>query len=277
MNNKKYIIAVDLDGTLLFGYDQYDKESFEYLKSIKDKHHIIIATGRPYRSSKFYYDLIGLNTPIINYNGSLVQHPTDPSFHKFVGTVEKENIIKMIEDNIDILLNVFCEIEDDIYLWNDSYDIEPYLHVEGGNLKVGNFRDTLPANPNGAIIFTELGTQARLKTYIETHFQSDFRIRFWENSKFVISEVYHIHTSKATGLKKICEFYNVSQKNLIAIGDGHNDIEMIALAEIGVAMGNAHIDLKNIAKYNTLPVEEHGVQFFLKNFLENHEKEKNNK
>ena len=58
---KGYLIAIDLDGTLLTGFDNYDKKSFELLKEISKNNFIVISTGRPYRSSKYYYDLLDLS------------------------------------------------------------------------------------------------------------------------------------------------------------------------------------------------------------------------
>ena len=117
MMKKGYLIAVDLDGTVITGFDNYDKKSFALLKELANEHKVVIATGRPYRSSKYYYDLLGLNTPLINYNGSLVHNPHDALFPKYMITIPKESLYDIIEQNRDILINLFCEIEDDIYLW----------------------------------------------------------------------------------------------------------------------------------------------------------------
>ena len=102
-----YLITIDLDGTLIQGFDNYDKQSFELLKELSKNNYIVIATGRPYRSSKYYYDLLNLNTPIINYNGALVHHPKDKNFSKIMITVPKEIIIKVLNDNIDTVIGFF--------------------------------------------------------------------------------------------------------------------------------------------------------------------------
>lgn len=70
-----YLICLDLDGTLLTD----DKEISPYTKEIltelqKAGHHIMIATGRPYRASQIYYHELNLETPIVNFNGAFVHH-----------------------------------------------------------------------------------------------------------------------------------------------------------------------------------------------------------
>ena len=104
---KNYLIAVDLDDTLVYEFDKYDKVSFELLKRLSKTNYVVIATGRPYRSSKYYYDLLNLNTPIINYNGALVHHPFDKRFESSKITIDKNVVIKILEDNKDIIHNVF--------------------------------------------------------------------------------------------------------------------------------------------------------------------------
>ena len=54
-------------------------------------------------------------------------------------------------------------------------------------------------------------------------------------------------TSKATGLKKLLKEYDISPNEIMAVGDGNNDIEMLGLAGIGVAVQNATPDLKEVA------------------------------
>ena len=64
-----------------------------------------------------------------------------------------------------------------------------------------------------------------------------------------------------------CEYYNIPQERTIAIGDGHNDIELLKEAAIGVAMKNANPELLQYAKYVTDSYDKQGVLKFLKKFF----------
>lgn len=263
----KYLIAVDLDDTLITDFDNYDKKSFEILKRLSKDNLIVIATGRPLRSSLFYYNLLELNTPIINYNGALVHNPKDKNFEKSAISVDRNWIIKIIEDNKDLLTNAFCEVEDDIFWLKEEKAIESYLHLDGGKLHLGDFKNTLKDNPNGAILFSRLGTEQQLEKYIQNNFDNKLKIRFWDNKNFVVSEVYSPLTSKGNGIKRIIEYYGIDKNNTIAIGDGHNDIELFNEVNIGVAMKNSHNDLLKVAKYVTDTVQNNGVYKFLNDFF----------
>ncbi len=74
---------------------------------------------------------------------------------------------------------------------------------------------------------------------------------------------------KATGIEKVIELLGVKQEEVIAIGDGFNDVTMIKYAGLGVAMGNAHDDIKAIANHVTLSNDEDGVAKVIEDFILN--------
>ena len=71
---------------------------------------------------------------------------------------------------------------------------------------------------------------------------------------------------KHIGIDKIIEHYGIKLEETIAFGDGENDISMIKHAHIGVAMGNANKEVKEIADYITDDVDNEGVYKALKHF-----------
>ena len=112
---KGYLLAIDLDGTLIQDFDNYDKKSFELLKEFAKNNYVVISTGRPFRSSQPYYELLELNTPIANYNGAWVHNPNDKNFEKSLITINRDSLLKFVNEKKHILHNLFCEIEDDIF------------------------------------------------------------------------------------------------------------------------------------------------------------------
>ena len=269
INMKKgYLVAIDLDGTLLSGISSHSEKCFNYIKEIAKFNYIVIATGRPWRGSRYFYQKLGLNTPIINYNGALVHNPTDSTFPRVFITIKKEEAIKILNDNIDIMENVFCEVDDEVYVYKEpNDDVENYLHQESSHLIIGNFKDTLNKDPNGVISFSPLGTEERLRKYMEDEFHGSLKIRFWHHDHYVISEIYNPETTKGNALKKIIDYYQVPFEKTISIGDGNNDIEMFKVTNIKVAMGNSHPTLLDHANFITKNVDDDGVYHFLFDFF----------
>lgn len=85
---KRYLIALDMDGTLLDDKKEISKETKEYLKYLENDGNVIaIASGRPLRAIMPYYNEIGLTGPIACYNGACVLDPINKSL--------KQNYLKL--------------------------------------------------------------------------------------------------------------------------------------------------------------------------------------
>ncbi|KJE26553.1 haloacid dehalogenase-like hydrolase family protein [Geobacillus kaustophilus] len=60
------------------------------------------------------------------------------------------------------------------------------------------------------------------------------------------------------------EKLGIDKKDVYAFGDGLNDIEMLSFVGTGVAMGNAHEEVKRVADFVTKPVDKEGIWYGLK-------------
>ena len=78
-------------------------------------------------------------------------------------------------------------------------------------------------------------------------------------SSFDLIEFLHPEVSKDNALKIIATDLGIAAEEIVAIGDNHNDIGMLRLAGLGVAMGDAHEEVKAEADYVTGSNAEDGV------------------
>ena len=265
ITKKGYLIAVDLDGTLLYGMNGKDQLAFDLLKEIAKTNYVIISTGRPLRGSINYYNELELTTPIINYNGAIVQNPKDKSFPKKMVTVNKDYIIDIFDNNRDYFENIFSEIEDDIYLYKYQTEIDAYLHMNNGTIHLGELHDTLKEDTNGAIGFLKKGTFSRIDEYVKRKYPKELLVRYWPHPTLDVIEIYSPKTSKGDALKSIIDYYHVPFEKTISIGDGHNDLDMFEVTCVNVAMGNSHEELIANSNYLTKNVDENGVYHYLIN------------
>ncbi len=77
-------------------------------------------------------------------------------------------------------------------------------------------------------------------------------------------EIHNNEINKYEGIKLIADREQIENKNIICFGDGLNDVDMIEKSGIGVAMGNALSEIKQMADFTTLSNNDEGI----KNFLE---------
>lgn len=72
-------------------------------------------------------------------------------------------------------------------------------------------------------------------------------------------EILNKQADKGAALKHLAQHLGIKQEEVMAIGDNENDLPMIEFAGIGVAMGNATENVKQIANVITASNNEHGV------------------
>lgn len=92
-------------------------------------------------------------------------------------------------------------------------------------------------------------------------------VLYLTQSAFDLLEFLHPEVSKEIGLRTIAQDMGIDAAEIVAIGDGHNDIGMIQFAGLGVAMGNSHDEVKSAADYVTLSNAEDGVAVALEKLV----------
>lgn len=80
-------------------------------------------------------------------------------------------------------------------------------------------------------------------------------------------EVMKKNSNKRSGIEKIAQQLKIKPYEIICIGDSGNDKQMIEYAGLGVAMGNAFAEIKEIADYVTYTNEENGVAHVIDKFI----------
>jgi 5-amino-6-(5-phospho-D-ribitylamino)uracil phosphatase len=265
---KPHIIAVDLDGTLLTDEKIITERTKNVLQSlIADGHHIVIATGRPYRASKQYYHELNLKTPIVNFNGAFVHHPKDVSWGTYHSPMKLDTAKAIIETCEAMQVkNVMVEVVDDVYLRNhDDFIVNTFLMGEA-KFQIGNLHNLLMHDPTSILVHPFDHHQEEFRNLLEKEHAEIIEHRTW-GAPFNVIEITSAGLSKAEGLKKISEHFDVPSDRIIAFGDEDNDFEMIDYAGHGVAMGNAIEQLKNLANHITSTNEEEGIATFLEDYF----------
>ena len=76
----------------------------------------------------------------------------------------------------------------------------------------------------------------------------------------------HSHVSKGIAANYFCRIYSLNKSRVMAIGDSYNDLEMLQEVGVSVAMENAPIEVKNVARYVVADVNRDGVEEALLKF-----------
>jgi len=73
--------------------------------------------------------------------------------------------------------------------------------------------------------------------------------------------------SKGNALKHLADYMNIPMEDTVAVGDNLNDLSMVKMAGLGVAMGNAHPQLQEMADHVTLSNEKDGIAAVIREFI----------
>ncbi|WP_404458761.1 Cof-type HAD-IIB family hydrolase [Oceanobacillus kapialis] len=270
MENKRHLIALDLDGTLLTDKKEISSKTKQtVLTAMEEGHIVVISTGRPHRASISYYHELGLKTPMVNFNGALIHHPTDAKWDALHSPMPIRTAHKIIDACYDLNVhNILAEVMDDVYL--DTYNediIDIFQSTENDSpFTIGNIKQNLTEDPTSLLIHPKEDHIKELRDHLNDYHAELIEHRKW-GAPWNIIEIVKKGMNKAVGLKKIAYYYNIPQERVIAFGDEDNDLEMIEYAGVGVAMGNAIDELKGIAKHVTDTNEAEGIGTFLEQYL----------
>ncbi|ARK25560.1 phosphatase [Sporosarcina sp. P37] len=265
---KPHLIVLDLDGTLLTDEKVISPKTMESLRiAASQGHHVMIATGRPYRASEIYYRQLGLKTPIVNFNGAFVHHPTDSSWKTIHEPIALPVVNEVVEAMQDFpVKNIVAEVMDDVYA---QYHDERFLDILNfGNplITAGDIRDSLKTDPTSLLIQADQPTVEPIRRHLEDLHAEVIDHRRW-GAPFHIVEIVRHGLNKAVGIDAVSKWMNVPKERIIAFGDEDNDLEMIDYAGTGVAMGNAIDRLKSIADEITDTNNEDGISRILEERL----------
>ncbi|KAF1297454.1 haloacid dehalogenase [Enterococcus sp. JM4C] len=266
MNQK--LIAIDLDGTTLNNDSLISTKTAATLKKAMDAgHYVSIATGRPYRMSHHLYKELNLKTPMVNFNGALVHLPEK----QWAG--ERETLIKR-EIAFDILsqkeaLNLdFIAAENKETFFIDSldfYDEKLFASMAtNSNLLSATNMTTDPAS---LLVRTQKQYAQQVSDSLMNQYGEFVDVRTWGGPTAIL-EIVAKGIQKAKGVHEIANYLNISQENVLAFGDEHNDLELLDYAGWGVAMSNGTDELKKVANDVTEKSnQEDGLADYLEKYL----------
>lgn len=257
---KQHLIVLDLDGTLLTDDLTISHKTKQTLFKAKEQgHHVMIATGRPFRASQLYYRELQLTTPIVNFNGALVHHPKNNSF-QMIHTPVDMTVVHDVVDSIDKFQyeNLIAEVLDDVFIHMDNETVMDMFKMGDPRVTIGNLKGNLSENPTSLLIHANEHSVPIIRQHLQDVHAELIEHRRW-GAPFHIIEIVKKGLNKAVGIATVAKQLNIPRERIIAFGDEDNDLEMIDYAGVGVAMSNGIDALKNIANEVTLSNNEDGI------------------
>ena len=261
-------IALDLDGTLTNHEKVVTPKTREaLLQAASQGAVIILASGRPTYGIEPVAECLELQKRggyILSYNGgNIVNAKTgEKLFSQFLPDEVIPELYAYAKEHGHALLGyagneIITEMPDDQYVKEES-------RINKMNIrKVDNLFESLEPHPTKLLMTGD--PTLMLKAEEELVEKLGDRMDIFRSAPFFL-ELVPKGIDKAKSLTRLLTKINLTPADLIAFGDGYNDLSMLKLAGMGVAMENAAPEVRAEADYVTLSNEEDGVAAALTHF-----------
>jgi Cof subfamily protein (haloacid dehalogenase superfamily) len=261
------LIAIDLDDTLLNDDIQVTEGTIEAMKNaISQGVTVTFATGRSFPSAQKIAKQVGLNVPIITYQGSLIKNLIDGHV-LYERSIPSEGVKKIYEYCEKHNLHLQLYYNEGLYVKEDNEKIKDYARLSNiPYIVADNFKEISALPQTKMVIIDEPDRLDQIATELGESIQDQVHIT---KSKAHYLEFLHKEGNKGAAITFLANHIGCSLDQVIAIGDSWNDREMLEVAGLGVAMGNAIDELKAIANYVTKSNNEEGVKHVIENFVLN--------
>lgn len=248
------LIATDIDGTILIPEGEFTKGVKDCIKKLSACGiKVVLVTGRMNAAACLIAKDLGLNTPVISYQGGLINDNGKFIYEKYLSVEQAEKIIEWAY-NEKIHLNLYND--DILYSESNCPEINRYCNNLHTKFQIKPFCEIKKDKIN-KLLAIDYNNPERINRY-EKELPAIFPELYIVKSTPYFLEFSNPEASKYCAVKFLQNYWNINEDEVLTIGDQNNDIALLKAGGIKVAMGNATQELKNCADYITDTVFQDG-------------------
>ncbi len=280
------LIALDLDGTLLDSRGEVSAVNRAAIARARDVGvRIALVTGRRFRDARPIALDLGLDIPLISHNGALTKHARTLEIvaAHLLPLAEAREVLRlgrtmhgdaMVSDDAEGYGTLVYD-----YINPANHALQKYiawaqtLHgAEAGRSvrRVDSLEDYLDHAPIHIAYSGTCKQMIELAALISCQLGERVRVlqTLYPRKDFALIDILHPVASKGAGLAAVASEYRIAQAEVMAMGDNHNDLEMLRFAAVPVVMDNAEPDLRDTKDfYLTTSNDEDGVARAIERFV----------
>ena len=247
-------IFLDLDGTLLDDNKIISKENYDAIEAVtKNNGFVILSSGRPISATQKYWEQVKASRYFIYSNGAGI-YDTQNKETIFSAPINKNVVLELFYYCIEKEICIRLDTKYGRYLTNMDYATSTDIYFEDDINKFLNDDEVIQisflSNTDEKIdnAINDIKNKFNSFIKIENHYT------FLNKKEQLIHTINIVNTctSKGNAISGLCKFLNINLSETIAMGDDLNDISMLTTVGLGVAMGNAKEEVKNVAKQITI-------------------------
>lgn len=262
-------IFTDMDKTLLNDKGQINPKTVDYLRKIDLP--LTLVTARAPKEMQFAIDDLRLKGEQIAFNGGLIFLPRKDGNEVIssnpLQAESARRVIEKIQDKYEGV-SVSWYTKDEWYAQqeDDGTRYETSITNIKPTLKKYNEIDYTEPIYKIMIVGTNMENFDKVVEIIKA---MDLEGVSANHSNFNYFEITNKVAVKSFGIEYIKQRDSLEKEELLAFGDGENDLKMFETVGTSVAMGNANDKVKSVATYTTLSNEEDGIVYGMESIVNN--------
>ena len=262
------LFVTDLDGTVLIDEGQKGSRSTPRLKkalrALEARGTLVcLASGRMHESIRIVGKDLGVQGPVISYNGAMLRGADDSMIaHHTLDEIIAAEVIDLAEER-GLSMNFYCENKlyaRKIQPWWDLYQGRSSSPME----PVETLRPLKGRRPTKLLITAPAATVLAMRDELLPRYQGRATVLITADEYL---EVMPLEADKGHALAELAERLQLKPSDIIAAGDGYNDIGMINFAGLGIAISNGREALKEKADVVVGPPEQEGLAQYIEDHL----------
>ena len=252
--SKIKLIASDLDGTLLTSKKEITPRLYQALKKINDMGICFVpSTGRPFSSLPKDVKALPFLQYVITSNGATVYDAKNNRniVQNFL-TPEAVDITLEIAKQLPVIIEFFKDGK--AYIPKEVFDdLSPYCLTESHMQYIkttrrpiqdffGEIEKDKSALENINLVFSDMELRKEIWNLLKSKNHASVTASSPKNIEITSKDA-----TKARALEMLCNLLGLKRENILAMGDGDNDLPMLQFAGVGVAMANGEAHVKEAA------------------------------
>jgi Cof subfamily protein (haloacid dehalogenase superfamily) len=227
--------------------------------------HVILATGRMFRSVRPYLEQAGLRDPVVCYQGAAVVDPASGTFllHEPLDLELARQAIALLEEAGH---PPNCYVGDELFVAQHTSYSRAYADFQHISVtEVGDLLAWLNRPPTKLVAVGEPDELADLRVKLSDRLGPGAYVT---TSLPFLLEVGNSTVSKGTGAAWVADRLGFTAERSVAFGDGENDLELLEWSGYGIAVENAHPQLRERADWVCPGPDDEGVATVIQAFVD---------
>lgn len=260
------LISIDVDGTLINRQGDLTPATRSALQRAADAGiHVTLNTGRPLSESQALLKALPMMRYVVLCTGAEVRDlQTGETIARHGLTNEENRRLYDLLSPLDGMIQIFNEFDGKLY--NRAWDLARADRFCPPNLAKMCRETHVAVADLDAFMDGYTGTASKIHLFFPNHEEKLKAAALLKGLPFFVSEsvpndieVMPLGVDKGTGLSALAKYLNLTPAEVMAVGDGENDLAMLRYAGLSVAMGNACDTVKKTARVVTESNDEDGL------------------